>query len=256
MYFGLAGRRALVCAATSGLGLGTARALAAEGAQVVITGRSEEHVARASHEHPSMFGLIHDLVRDDIGALVRDATEAVGELDIVVLNGPGPKPGAAADIGARAVQDAVDSLVKPQVSLVQAVLPGMRARGWGRILALGSSSVVEPIPDLGLSTLGRSALAGYLKTLSREVAADGVTVNLLLPGRIATPRITQLDEATAKKTGIPVTEVAQRSLAAIPAGRYGTPEEFGAVAAFLCSEPAGYVTGTALRCDGGMVASL
>jgi 3-oxoacyl-[acyl-carrier protein] reductase len=132
----------------------------------------------------------------------------------------------------------------------------MRERGWGRVLAIGSSGIVEPIADLALSNLGRAALAGYLKTLAREVAADGVTVNLLLPGRIATARMERLHEAAAAQSGATVDEIVTRSVATIPAGRYGTPEEFGAVAAFLCSGLAGYITGTAVRCDGGLVASL
>jgi 3-oxoacyl-[acyl-carrier protein] reductase len=132
----------------------------------------------------------------------------------------------------------------------------MRERGWGRVLAVGSSGVASPLPNLALSNLGRSALAGYLKTLAAEVAADGVTVNLLLPGRIATERVAFLDESAATKAGTSAAEVAEKSRATIPAGRYGEPAEFGAAAAFLCGAPASYVTGTALRVDGGLVRSL
>jgi 3-oxoacyl-[acyl-carrier protein] reductase len=142
------------------------------------------------------------------------------------------------------------------VALLRAVVPGMRERGWGRVLAVGSSGVEAPLPNLAASNVGRAALAAYLKTLATEVAADGVTVNLLLPGRIATDRVAALDEAAARRQDRPVAEVRAASRAAIPTGRYGEPAEFGAVAAFLCSERASYVTGSLVRCDGGMLAHL
>jgi 3-oxoacyl-[acyl-carrier protein] reductase len=147
-------------------------------------------------------------------------------------------------------------LVKPQVQLVRSVLPGMQAQRWGRILSISSTSIVAPIANLALSNLGRAALAGYLKTLANEVAAQGITVNSLLPGRIATPRARQIVEATAAQSGIPYADVEQSATGEIPAGRYGEPDEFGAVAAFLCSARASYVTGAALRCDGGLVPTL
>jgi 3-oxoacyl-[acyl-carrier protein] reductase len=128
----------------------------------------------------------------------------------------------------------------------------MRTTRWGRILAIGSRSVVAPIPNLALSNLGRAALAGYLKTLAAEVAADGVTVNMLLPGRIATDRLRAVDEADAARTGRTVDEVRARATEAIPVGRDGDPAEFGSVAAFMCGAPASYITGVALRCDGGI----
>jgi 3-oxoacyl-[acyl-carrier protein] reductase len=150
----------------------------------------------------------------------------------------------------------VAALVKPQVQLVRSVLPAMQAQRWGRILSISSTSVVSPIANLALSNLGRAALAGYLKTLASEVAAQGITVNSLLPGRIATPRARQINEAAAAQSGIPFADVEQSSTGEIPAGRYGEPDEFGAVAAFLCSARASYVTGAALRCDGGLVPTL
>ena len=140
--------------------------------------------------------------------------------------------------------------------LFRSVLPAMLAQRWGRILSISSTSVVAPIASLALSNLGRAALAGYLKTLASEVAPQGITVNSLLPGRIATPRTRQINEAAAARSGIPVADVEQSSVGEIPAGRYGEPDEFGAVAAFLCSARASYVTGAALRCDGGLVPTL
>jgi 3-oxoacyl-[acyl-carrier protein] reductase len=146
---------------------------------------------------------------------------------------------------------ATDSLVTVHHRLITATLPQMRVRGWGRILAVGSGAVVAPIRDLALSGIGRTALAAYLKMLAEEVAPDGVTANLLLPGRIDTDRLRRLDVAQADRTGQGIDRVRDESLAQIPMNRYGRLEEFGAVAAFLCSDLASYVTGTAVRCDGG-----
>lgn len=257
MDLGLRGRTAVVAASTSGLGEAVARALAAEGASVVISGRRGERARQIAAELPSAVGVEVDL-SDPSGpaALVEAATTAFGPVDIAVLNGPGPKPGPAAGLTADDVEAALSSLVKAQHRLVCLVLPGMRERGWGRVLAIGSSGIVSPLPGLAASNLGRSALAGYLKTLAGEVAADGVTVNLLLPGRVATDRLAALDEAAAGRTGRSVEQVQADSRSRIPAGRYGRPEEFGAVGAFLCSAAAGYVTGVALRCDGGLVTGL
>ena len=257
MDLGLRGRTAVVAASTGGLGEAIARALAAEGASVVVSGRRGERARSIAAELPSAVGVEVDLIDEDGPAtLVEAATSAFGPVDIAVLNGPGPKPGTAAALTPDDVDAALTSLVRAQHRLVSLVLPGMRARGWGRVLAVGSSGVVSPLPGLAASNLGRAALAGYLKTLASEVAADGVTVNLLLPGRVATDRLAALDEAAASRTGRSLEQVQDESRSRIPAGRYGRPEEFGAVGAFLCSEAAGYVTGVALRVDGGLVAGL
>jgi 3-oxoacyl-[acyl-carrier protein] reductase len=170
-----------------------------------------------------------------------------------VLNGPGPAPGTARDVDPDGIRTAIETLVVPHQVLLERALPGMVDRGWGRVLSISSSSVQSPIPGLALSNLGRAALAGYLKTLATEVAPSGVTVNSLLPGRIATARAEQVDTAVAQRTGRPREEVEAQVRATIPVGRYGDPDEFGAAAAFLCSAAAGYITGTTLRCDGGMV---
>ena len=257
MELGLQGRTAVVAASTGGLGEAVARALAAEGASVVVSGRRGERAAAIAAELPRAVGVEVDLGTDDGPArLVEAAERAFGPVDIAVLNGPGPRPGTAAGLSADDLDGALSSLVRTQHRLVSLVLPGMRERGWGRVLAIGSSGVVSPLPGLAASNVGRAALAGYLKTLSAEVAADGVTVNLLLPGRVATDRVASLDAAAAERTGRTVEQVEAESRGRIPAGRYGRPEEFGAVGAFLCSELAGYVTGVALRCDGGLVTSL
>ncbi|RKT89009.1 3-oxoacyl-[acyl-carrier protein] reductase [Saccharopolyspora antimicrobica] len=257
MELGLQGRTALVCASTSGLGRATARALAEEGVTVVVTGRSSDRAREVAAEMPNAVGIGCDLVADG-GAeqLLTAARKAVGDIDILVLNGPGPAPGPARDTDTAGIEQAIETLVKPQQLLVRSVLPAMLEKGWGRILSISSTSVEAPMPNLSLSNLGRAALAGYLKTLATEVASQGVTINSLLPGRIATPRARQIDEAAAQRTGRTLREVETASRAAIPAGRYGEPGEFGAAAAFLCSAPAAYITGTALRCDGGLVPTL
>jgi 3-oxoacyl-[acyl-carrier protein] reductase len=257
MDLGLAERTALVCASTSGLGLATARALCEDGARVVVTGRSSERAEETAAALPNAIGIGCDLLSADGAArLFGESTKRVGKIDILVLNGPGPAPSAAADVDHAALDSAVATLVKPQVELVRSVLPVMQAQCWGRILSISSTSVVAPIADLVLSNLGRAALAGYLKTLATEVAAQGITVNSLLPGRIATSRSRHTDEAIAARSGVSFADVEQSSIGLIPAGRYGEPDEFGAMAAFFCSARASYVTGTALRCDGGLVPTL
>jgi 3-oxoacyl-[acyl-carrier protein] reductase len=173
-----------------------------------------------------------------------------------VLNGPGPTPVAAANVTEADLQYGFASLVLAHQRLLTLVVPGMRARGWGRVIAIGSSGVVAPLPDLVVSNAGRAALAAYLKTLSTEVAADGVTVNVVLPGRINTDRVVRIDEARAKRAGTTLDEVAAEARAGIPEQRYGDPEEFAAVVAFLAGNPASYVTGTTIRCDGGLVPTL
>lgn len=257
MDLGLAGRTALVCASTGGLGRAIAEQLAAEGARTVICGRREARAKQIATALPDAVGVGVDLLADDGPEKLFEATVAAFSApDILVLNGPGPRPGAAADLGVDAVDAALDALVRQHIRLVSHALPVMRRRGWGRILAVGSSGVAAPLPNLALSNLGRAALAGYLKTLAAEVAADGVTVNMLLPGRIETERTAAVDAANAHRSGRTVAETKDLSIATIPARRYGRPAEFAAAAAFLCGTPASYITGIALRCDGGLVRSL
>ncbi|SDT58464.1 3-oxoacyl-[acyl-carrier protein] reductase [Pseudarthrobacter equi] len=271
MDLGIAGKTALVAASTGGLGLAVARALAAEGVRVAIVGRRRDRAKEIVAELQAAYGtgsgantagfdtvaIEADLTTPEgIGSAVEHTVADLGPIDILVLNGPGPRPGAAATLTAEDMAAAFDLLVKPHHALVSHVLPGMRERRWGRILAIGSSGVTAPLPNLAISNTGRAALAGYLKTLAAEVALDEVTVNLLLPGRIATDRVTQLDQAAAKRRATTLEEIQLESRKTIPARRYGEPAEFGAAAAFLCSAPASYITGVALRCDGGLIRSL
>lgn len=257
MDLGIAGKTALVCASTAGLGAATARALAAEGARVVFSGRRGELAQQEASAYDGAIGFEADLSSvEGAQALLAKARDAVGDIDILVLNGPGPKPGTALDVSADDLTEAFTSLTVVQQSLVDACLPYMREQKWGRILSIASTGVVAPITGLALSSVGRMALAGYLKALSNVVAADGVTVNMLLPGRIATDRIVQLDADAAERSGKDVEEIRAKSAAAIPAKRLGDPAEFGAVGAFLCSDLASYVTGSAIRCDGGLHTTL
>jgi len=254
MDYGLSGRVAVVPGATAGLGLASARALAAEGASVVVGGRRAELAKERAAELPSAVGIGVDMLDPDgPSTLVDAALEHFGAVDVVVLNGGGPAPGVAADMAVDGATAAVERLLLPHVRLVTAVLGGMRERGWGRIVAIGSTGIQQPIEGLAASNVGRAALAGYLKTLATEVAGDGVTVNLVLPGRINTDRLVSLDQAAAERTGRSVEEIAAAAEALIPAGRYGTPDEFAAVVAFLASQAAAYVTGTQIRCDGGLI---
>ncbi|MET3366868.1 UNVERIFIED_CONTAM: 3-oxoacyl-[acyl-carrier protein] reductase [Jeotgalibacillus campisalis] len=270
MDLGISGKTALVAASTGGLGLAVARALAAEGVRVAIVGRRRDRAKEIVEELQAAYGsgslgtsgfdavaIEADLTTSvGIESAVEQTVADLGPIDILVLNGPGPKPGAAATLSSDELAAAFDILVKPHHALVSQVLPGMRERRWGRILAIGSSGVTAPLPNLAVSNTGRAALAGYLKTLAAEVALDEVTVNLLLPGRIATDRVAQLDHAAAKRRGTTAEEIRLESRKTIPARRYGEPAEFGAAAAFLCSAPASYITGVALRCDGGLIRSL
>lgn len=258
----IAGKRALVLASSRGLGLGIAERLAGEGADVIICGRSEGRLAdaaaaitargkgRATHV---VADLADPNVADHMEAAVR---ERFGDLDILVNNTGGPPPGAMADAKLDIVARQFEMMVLRVMDVTARFLPAMKAQGWGRVLTVASSGVVQPIPNLGLSNALRSALVGWSKTMANELAADGVTFNLLLPGRIQTERVEELDEANAKRTGKSVEDVRKAALGAIPAGRYGTVEEFASVAAFLVSGPASYVTGSEVRCDGGSIKSV
>lgn len=258
MDLGLKGRKALVLASSRGLGLGVAEALAKEGAEVLLSGRSADQLEAAATRIREAGGKAHwitaDLSAPDFAeTLLAKSEEILGPLDILVNNTGGPAPGTAQGIDGAALADQLQKMVTPIITLTGLVTPGMAERGWGRVLTLASSGVQQPIPNLALSNTLRSALVGWNKTLSTELAAKGVTCNLLLPGRIHTDRVDELDAAAAKRQGKSIDEVREASRNSIPAGRYGTVEEFASVAAFLCSAPASYVTGSMIRCDGGSI---
>lgn len=262
MDLGLSGKRALVMSSSRGLGLGIAEALAAEGCHVLLTGRStgrlKEAAAAITAKGPGRADHVTvDLTdADAVKTLRAGAASTLGAVDILVNNTGGPPPGQMVDADMAVLANQFDAMVLSVMSLTAQLMPAMRAQGWGRVITIGSSGVIQPIPTLGLSNALRSALVGWSKSLSADVAADGVTVNMLLPGRIHTERVDELDADAAEKTGKPIDAVRAASRATIPAGRYGTVAEFAAVATFLASAPASYVTGSLIRCDGGAIRSV
>jgi 3-oxoacyl-[acyl-carrier protein] reductase len=257
----LTGKSALVLGASKGLGRAVAATLNAEGAHVTIAGRDPsalEEAARAM-AHPDKVSLLRiDLsqpqsVADAIGELGERGSTAI---DILVNNGGGPPPGSVLDVQAEQWLQYFSAMVASTFTLTNHLVPAMRARRWGRVVNIVSSGVVQPIPNLGISNALRASIVGYAKTLAAEVAGDGVTVNSVLPGRIETDRLKQLDAAAAERTGQDVEAVMKTSHAQIPMGRYGRPQEFASVVAFLASDLAGYVTGSSVRVDGGMIRSV
>ena len=259
MDLGLRDRRALVLGSTRGIGRAIAGTLAEEGATVAVCGRDADVAAAAAKEIAGRTGATArsygvDLMEAaSVAALIEAVTSDWGGVDILVNNGGGPPPGPVT-----AVDDALWSrqfraMFLSLVDITNAFLPGMRERGWGRVLVTSSSGIVQPIPGLGISNTLRGALLGWAKTLAGEVAADGVTVNTILPGRIHTDRVDQIDAAAAERQGKTVADVVKASLATIPVGRYGTAEEYAAAAAFLVSARASYVTGSVVRVDGGVI---
>jgi 3-oxoacyl-[acyl-carrier protein] reductase len=250
MDLGIEGRVALVMGASKGIGRGIADSLAREGAKVAIASRSREQLdatAEGIHGHVTAFVAdAGDL--DGLSRLVADVEADLGPIDILVANTGGPPRGGPLDNSIEEWEAAYRSLVLGVRVLVEAVLPGMRERGWGRIVNVGSSSTVEPIPTLAISNSVRQAAVGFLKTLSREVAADGVTVNTVVTGKFATDRLVENEGSL---------ENAERSAReTVPAGRLGLPEEFGDLVAFLASDRAAYITGTTIPIDGGLLKSV
>ncbi len=252
----IGGKRALVMGASRGLGRAVAEGLLAEGVDVIAVARKADAIRAWSGDAPGLTALSADLTDlASIDALI-DAVLAGGGVDILVNNSGGPAPGAAAAAARVDWLMQFEAMAANLFHLTGRLLPGMRARQWGRVITIASSGVEQPIPNLALSNGIRAAVVGWSKTLAAEVAADGVTVNIVMPGRIQTSRVAELDAAAANRTGSTVEAVQQASAAAIPAGRYGRPEEFAAMVVFLASEPASYVTGSRLRVDGGAIRSI
>ncbi len=248
MDLGLAGKVALVLGGSRGLGAACAQALLAEGAQVHAVSRS------GAVDSQRMQGFAADLSQPGDVAALLDHIKAIGRVDVLVANTGGPRRGQARGVASSEWMSTFQALAVSLFSVADAVLPGMIAQGWGRIVTIGSSGIEQPIPDLALSNAVRGSIAGWSKTLAAEVAPHGVTVNMVLPGRIDTDRLREGDKARAGDGDL--AQVQARSRATIPLGRYGRPEEFGAVAAFLASEQASYVTGSMVRVDGGLIRSI
>ncbi|MFN3527076.1 MAG: SDR family oxidoreductase [Paracoccus sp. (in: a-proteobacteria)] len=253
MDLGIRGKRGLVCAASKGLGRGCAEALAEAGVDLVINSRTEADITRTADEIAAKYGVSVTPVAADITSAEGRARvlEAVGHADILVTNAGGPPPGDWRDWSRDDFIRALDANMLSAVALMQALVPGMMAQGWGRVVNITSQSVRAPIPVLGLSNSARAGLTGFVGGMSRQVAGQGVCVNNLLPGIHATDRATGLDRGVAEKDGIDMDEARRRREAGIPAGTYGTAQDFGATCAFLCSQQARFIVGQNILLDGG-----
>lgn len=261
MDLGLRKKRALVMSSSRGLGEGIAKSLASEGVHVLLTGRNKDRLKEIVDEIKASGGkadfVIADLVDpSSVNTIHLAVKELLGQIDIFVANTGGPPPGIISNVDPYSLTKQFEIMVVRITELASKFIPDMKSDGWGRILAIGSSGVVQPIPNLGISNVVRSALVGWTKSLSNDLADSGITVNMLLPGRIHTKRIDELDQTVAEKTGQTLESVRQASKATIPVGRYGRVEEFADTATFICSDRAGYITGSLIRCDGGLIKSV
>lgn len=253
MDLGIRGKRGLVSAASKGLGRGCAEALAAAGVDLVICARGAEALQQTAAEITARHGVrvtpvVADITSEEGRALV---LQAAGQVDILVTNAGGPPPGLWSDWAREDFIKALDANMLAPIALMQACLPAMMAQGWGRVVNITSVSVRAPVPVLGLSNAARAGLTGFVAGTARQVAAQGVTINNLLPGMHATDRATALDQGAAKAQNSSEAEVREARFATIPAGRYGTAAEFGAACAFLCSQHAGFIIGQNILLDGG-----
>jgi 3-oxoacyl-[acyl-carrier protein] reductase len=264
MSFDLSGRRALVMGATRGIGYGIAKAFLDAGAAVAITGRKAEDAGNAAASlganGSGIAAIGFSLDSGDLAGI--DAVFAGAELalkggiDILVLNSGGPPPGSAMGVASDAWQQQWNSMFVGPIRMADHALPGMIKRQFGRIISVVSSGVIQPIPNLGMSNTIRPAVIGWGKSVSNEVARHGVTVNAIAPGRIQTDRVDQIDKGAASRTGKTQDQIRAEAMGRIPAGRYGTTEEFAAAALFLASNEASFTTGSVLRVDGGQISSI
>jgi 3-oxoacyl-[acyl-carrier protein] reductase len=261
MNLGLNGKVALVLASSRGLGQAMAVSLAREGVKVAVTGRNPEGLKKSVELIEAAGGTALALSWDlsdpsVIDGLVSKIEKELGPIDILVNNTGGPPPTLATGQDPALWQKSFNDMVLSLISITDRVLPGMRQRKWGRIITSTTSGAIAPIKNLAISNTLRAALLAWSKTLAAEVAADGVTVNVIMPGRVATDRLRQLDEARAQRENISYDSVVQASLKLIPAGRYGDPQEYGDTAAFLASQNASYITGSVIRVDGGQIQAI
>jgi 3-oxoacyl-[acyl-carrier protein] reductase len=257
MDLGLEKRCALVAGASRGLGRAIALALAEEGAEVIAVARNLARLDDLATVSTARGGTITARACDLAEAsAIHDLSDVLARTEVLILNSGGPPPGPAGEISDDLWSKQFEVMFLSAVRLTRLALPGMRKRGFGRIIAIVSSGVIQPIPNLGVSNAIRSAVVGWAKTLAGEVAGQGITVNCLAPGRIATDRVGELDRGRAQRERICVEEVERQSRSAIPAGRYGDAAEFASVATFLASSRSSYMTGDIIRVDGGMIRSV
>jgi 3-oxoacyl-[acyl-carrier protein] reductase len=253
MDLGIRGKRALVTASSKGLGRGCAEALAAAGVDLVLNARGAEALEATAADlraryQVNVVAVAADIVSPEGRA---EVLKAAGQVDILVTNAGGPPPGLWSDWSRDDFIKAIDANMLTPIALMQAMLPGMMEKGWGRVVNITSQSVKAPIPQLGLSNSARAGLTGFVAGTARQVAPQGVTINNMLPGIHATDRAIALDGGVVKAEGISMDEAQARRAATIPARRYGTAEEFGAMCAFLCSQHAGFIVGQNILLDGG-----
>jgi 3-oxoacyl-[acyl-carrier protein] reductase len=253
MDLGIKGKKALVCASSKGLGLGCAEALAAAGVDLVVNARGAEALEVSAQRLRSAYGVKIVTVAADVATPEGQAAviKAAQGVDILVNNAGGPPPGMWTDWDREDFIKALDANMLAPIALIKALVPAMMERGWGRVVNITSQSVRAPIGVLGLSNAARTGLTGYVAGTSRQVAGSGVTINNLLPGIHATDRADALDGAVMAAKGITLDAARSARAATIPAGRYGTREEFGAACAFLCSVHAGFIVGQSILLDGG-----
>ncbi|RTL48953.1 MAG: SDR family oxidoreductase [Bradyrhizobiaceae bacterium] len=259
MDLGIEGKTALVLGGGGGLGSAIARQLAQEGANVAVGDIDAAAVEKTASSLKGGKGLALPWDLSDLSVIdgnIAKIEAAFGPVDILVNNTGGPPPTPASGQDPALWTKSFQQMVLSVIAITDRVLPGMRKKKWGRIITSTSSGVVSPIPNLGISNALRLSLVGWSKTLAREVGGDGITANIVLPGRIATDRIKFLDEAKAKRENRPVEQVSAESTASIPAGRYGKPEEYADVVAFLASTRASYLNGSTIRVDGGFITSI
>jgi 3-oxoacyl-[acyl-carrier protein] reductase len=262
MDLGIKGRTALVGGASAGLGRATAERLASEGCKLALWSRGGEALEKAAEEIRQLHSVVVVTIAADAAdpatpaKVAWQAERSIGPIDIAILNAGGPIASEATKTDPDEWRRSFQLLALTPIELATALLPGMRERGWGRIVSIMSSGIRQPIPELAYSNACRSALAAWLKTISAQVIADGVTVNGVIPGRIETSRTLNLDKARASKEGITPEEVKALLEKGIPAGRYGQPDELAAYVAWLCSDLSCYQTGTFVPIDGGMIRAM
>ncbi|MFK5980817.1 MAG: SDR family oxidoreductase [Rhizobiaceae bacterium] len=260
MDLGINGKTALVLGAGGGLGSAISQCLAKEGVNVALADINLEAANSARSllpENASSMCLKWDLANlEAIESNVAQIEQELGSVDILVNNTGGPPPSPIANQSIELWQTWYETMVLPVIAITDRILPGMKQKQWGRIVTSTSSGVIAPIPNLGLSNTLRSALLGWSKTLASEIGSDGITSNIVLPGRISTSRILFLDEKKAEREGRQVDDVRKESLSSIPAGRYGEPNEYGQVVTFIASQAASYINGSVIRIDGGYISSI